>query len=590
MESFPIIRKKWSNEHVMTLVFLILLLYMLPEFIENPGLFLNFLIVLAVSLFIDAAINIIRFKRPVCAVSAGVTAGVLQVLTPGVPLYGKLLGALAAIIIGKHLWGGTGKNAINPAVTGLLVISFFFKIKFPIFSPSLLLVPGMLLSIPFVRYRPYASIGFAAGMLSVLFFKQELTLSAFSSYGIILWSCLVMTDPATVTLNPIVGIIGGFLAGFIPLQLFNNVISTALAVIIFNLISYVCDKMTALDAFIIPSRLRIKRLVEFMGEKDFTDKVYKQEFVQLKEMDTLSRDEIIKRITQNGIFGCGGSAFPAYRKINAVIQSKALEKHLIINGVECDPGLIHDKWLMKNYPEEILCGIELLKRCVEFKSVTLAVKGGRGISSLRNLKVYKVLDYYPAGAEKELIKRILGKNLAHNIITPIEGILVFNVQTVYSIYEAVIKNKKADSKFITVANLNKKTGIVIRTKLGVKVYDIIRDLYKQNGLVYCGGGAMESHEAAEEEIVDKQTNFIAITNYPDYKESPQCSGCGACILICPSGLRINKISELIENEDLKGTKRYSPEKCISCGSCSYVCPAGKKLSIQMRRAREFARN
>jgi UPF0716 family protein affecting phage T7 exclusion len=91
MNSYPLIKTKWSNERVMSIVFLAAVLYMLPGWVKDPGGILNFIAVLALSLVIDVAANFIRYKRPICAVSAAVTAAVLYVLSAGIPLWEQLL-------------------------------------------------------------------------------------------------------------------------------------------------------------------------------------------------------------------------------------------------------------------------------------------------------------------------------------------------------------------------------------------------------------------------------------------------------------------------------------------------------------------
>lgn len=371
MDTFPLIRTKWSNEHIMTAVFLVSVLYLLPQWIQTPQMILSFLAVLALGLFIDVTVNVIRYKRPVCAVSAAVTAAMLQVLAPDVPLWGKLSGISVALLAGKHVWGGTGKNILNPAVTGLIFISLFFPVKFPLFAVSLLLIPALVLSLPFISFRPFAAIGLIIGMTLVLFANGELTVSSFISYGVVFWGCLVMTGPVTVTSHPIVGIIGGLTAGFIPLYYSASMPVLALGVLAVNFISFVADRLS--DKSCLKVRLSLKKsgIIHFPQEKtifrDMTGVDIKQEGI----VPNLSKDEILQRIKDKEVFGFGGAAFPACEKIRVVIESDAAQKHFIINGIECDPGLIHDKWLLRKYPDEICQGIEILCKCVKFDSVHL---------------------------------------------------------------------------------------------------------------------------------------------------------------------------------------------------------------------------
>jgi Na+-translocating ferredoxin:NAD+ oxidoreductase RnfC subunit len=50
------------------------------------------------------------------------------------------------------------------------------------------------------------------------------------------------------------------------------------------------------------------------------------------------------------------------------MASNAAKKHLIINGVECDPGLVHDRWLIEHHMHEIEQGAEILKRLINIQA------------------------------------------------------------------------------------------------------------------------------------------------------------------------------------------------------------------------------
>lgn len=584
MNTFPLIRVKWSNEHVMAAVFGVLVLYMLPSWLQNLPGFLEFLAVLIFSLIIDTTANIIRFKRPVCAVSAAVTAAILYVLTPGVSLWGQLLGAAAALLVGKHIWGGTGKNPINPAMVGLLFISLFFKIKEPAFTATLMLLPALVLSVPFIKFRPFAAFGFMAGMVAALIYMQEFSFEAFIAYGIIFWGCLILTDPVTITVNPFIGAVGGVITGFFALRLSGSALVMATGVLVFNILSVAADRFGKSPNVRRPGYIRVKKIIPFQsGTIPFYD-LTKNKAEKIEDISLLDREEILRRIEVNEVFGFGGAAFPTIEKIRAVIESRESRKHLIINGVECDPGLIHDHWLMCSHMNEICTGIKILTKCVKFESVTLAVKESADISCAEGVKVYRVPDYYPAGAERFLIRQVLGKKLSRQVIPAKEGILVLNVQTLYAIYEAVCKNKKTDTRLITIADMKGKSGYVVKVRLGTNIQRVIDALVLKAGHAFLGGGAMQCRNAADDDVIDKTVNFMAIGDFPRYKESPLCSRCGFCKSNCPAGIMVDRIAELVDEGDLKGAKRYKPETCIQCGNCSRVCLAGRNLAARVKAA------
>ena len=159
----------------------------------------------------------------------------------------------------------------------------------------------------------------------------------------------------------------------------------------------------------------------------------------------------------------------SYNVCYTKLLREAVKKYLIINGVECDPGLIHDKWLLKNHLIEILEGIRFLNVCVDFTESILAVKTDAELQEHTKHQVFKVKNFYPVGAERLLIKEVLGKCIDESTIPAQKGILILNVQTIYSIYKAVYHDKCDLTKYLTFANLKQKTAHVIKVELGMHV-------------------------------------------------------------------------------------------------------------------------
>lgn len=587
MNAFPLLRTKWSNEHVMAALFAVLVIYHIPVWREQPSEIYVFLLLTAVGLLLDTVGNLLRYKNIRCSVSAAVTAAIISVLTTGVALWGRLLGVAAALIFGKHLWGGTGKNRINPAMTGMLVVFLVSNIRYPLLPESYLLIPGVLLSLPFLAVRPYAGIGYLVGAAAAMLQSGSFDLLRLIASGGIFLACIVITDPVTVSDDPFTGSIGGFLTGFTALYFLSYPIVMAAGILGMNVISYLMEK----DAGKVPeplhkTRLRLDGSVPYQNNKiqlqDLTG-----EMVPMTDQSKPTAEQILERVRQSDVFGMGGAGFNTYRKLTTVISSPAEEKYFIINAVECDPGLVHDRLLLMNYPEAVRTGAELLGRCVEFSSVILAVKDTKALTIPTGLKVCKVSHTYPIGAEKILISEVLKKQLDQNQIPAEQGILVLNVQTVLSVYEAVLCNKKADTRYITVANLKSQQAKAVKVRLGMKVQEVLEAVYPGAMNAYVGGGLMQAHLAEEGAVIDRGINFIASARLPKYKESPQCSGCGICSRNCPAGLSVKRIADLVDQGKAEAALSYHPELCISCGSCSYSCLAGRNLALRVKEAKSL---
>ncbi|KUO76082.1 MAG: hypothetical protein APF77_00455 [Clostridia bacterium BRH_c25] len=578
MNTYPLIRNRWSNEHLLAVLFFAVSLYQLPDWVGSTVSIMRYLLIIIAALTVDAAINYIRYKKPVCAVSSAVTAAVLYPVIKDLPGWAGLLGIVAALIVGKHIWGGTGKNIFNPAVTAMFILSIIFPFKLPLFEPSYLLLPALVLSLPFIAIRVFPGIGFMVGMLSVLFFSNNLDFSNIMAYGVIFWSCVVITDPATATDKPVAGLLLGFMAGFLPMYFKPSLLVLALALLLFNGVSFILGRYSGRMKGTFLTGIRIKAPIAAVKADMEAVDLTEEQFCTECNVGNMKSEDILKSIVRNDVFGMGGAGFPTISKLEAVIKSGANEKYLIINAMECDPGLLHDKWLIHNRQAEITKGIAVLSKVAAFKSIYCITKDIRSLSLPEPVKMYRMPDRYPYGAERVFLEKLLGINVPADSNPAQYGVLVLNVQTVLAVYEAVCRNKRADERFITVADLFMGTGKVVKVKLGDRVDDIVDKTVESKGITFVGGGIMQAHPAEDAEIVGKTTNFIAVGMLPKYKESTQCINCGLCRLCCPMGLDVNKIADLVDKGRLMEAQTYNARRCISCGICSYVCLAGRNLS------------
>lgn len=582
MNTYPLIRTKLSNEHLMTALFAVLSLYQLPDWVASAAAVPRYLLFVTAALLMDSLINYIRHRKAICAVSAAVTAAVLYPIAKGLPGWAAMLGLTAALVIGKHIWGGTGKNIFNPAVLGMLVLGIFFPVRLPLFEPAGLLIPALVLSFPFVYVRAFPGIGFMIGMLLALFLKGNLDYVAVVAYGVPFWGCLVVTDPATSMDRPYAGALAGLLAGFASLYFSSSVFTIAAVILLYNGASFVMDSMSRKNNRIYMSGLNIKPAVAAARRMELVDLSGKLSSVGCSPQ-SLSRENILERIRNNEVFGMGGGGFPLADKLDTVIRSGAKEKYIIINAMECDPGLFHDKWLMKNKAQEIAKGAIVLEKLAQFKAVYCVTKETESFTLTEPVVMYRLPDRYPYGAERILVEKLLGISIPENSNPAQYGVLVINLQTVLYACEAACCNEKTDTRYITVADLMEGTGLVAKVRLGDRISDVVERTVGNKGMSFAGGGIMQAHAASEDEVVGRSTNFIAVGMLPRYKESTQCINCGLCRMCCPMGLDVRKIAELVDKGKLLEAQACNSGSCLSCGTCSYVCLAGRNLSGRMAK-------
>ncbi len=303
-----------------------------------------------------------------------------------------------------------------------------------------------------------------------------------------------------------------------------------------------------------------------------------------KVVEDMSEAQIWGTLKQANIKGLSGSDFPTHQKLMTVKMAECQSKYFIINAVACDPGLVHDAWLLKNHKEEIEKGIEIVKRMIHFNEVIIAQQD-------------KVPNRYPMGEERILIKQLLGVELKKDEIPAEKGYLVINVQTVYAIYKAFYLNEEQTNRYITVANINSGMARVAKVKMGQKIEETIKELSQSKELhlekflssqeeIYAGMGIMDAEAIKENQTTSAAIGFIGVGKAFEFNNEAKCKGCGACSRHCPKGVKLHKLLKAIEKGDTSKFEVYRLNECIECGTCSYYCKVGKNIMEILMKAKE----
>ncbi len=303
-----------------------------------------------------------------------------------------------------------------------------------------------------------------------------------------------------------------------------------------------------------------------------------------------SAEQLITAVEQAGLTGLSGNGFSTAEKLRTLQDANAAKRYLIINAVECDPGLIHDEWLLENHYEEVKKGIEVLENNFSFERTFLASRLIGGYIDGK-IELVKVPNRYPMGQEKVLIHSMLGADFAKDDIPAEHGILVINLQTVFVIGRIADGTYQASSRYLTAANLDTAEAMVIEATVGMdaaeiaeKVFpDIETGIQKAGKKVFVGGGSMSAHPLAEGEQITAATNWLAYGRQADYSQAVDCKGCGGCTGKCPAGVDVKNIIRLTEKGQKDGFEKFHPELCIGCGACTYVCAAGKNVQEVIAR-------
>jgi electron transport complex protein RnfC len=318
-----------------------------------------------------------------------------------------------------------------------------------------------------------------------------------------------------------------------------------------------------------------------------------------------SVEQICTAIRQGGLVGMGGAGFPTRVKVEP--NPKQPKETLIINGCECEPYITCDYRIMLEWTNQIIAGVELVRKATGCSKVFIAVEDNkpRAIEvvseTLRNsgndgIEVVPVKTKYPQGGERQLIKAVLDRYVPTGGIPPMIGVVVLNVATVAAIAEAVVCNWPLTHRVITV------TGEAIARPgnyympIGLPVSDIIDfcgGVTQRSAKVVIGGPMMGIAIADLSTPTSKTTGVITILTAEqigkakfERRQTP-CIRCGRCIDVCPERLNPTKIAHAVKNNLLDVAADYFISACIECGCCSYVCPAKIDLTGHVKTGKIY---
>lgn len=293
-------------------------------------------------------------------------------------------------------------------------------------------------------------------------------------------------------------------------------------------------------------------------------------------------DRLLELLESNHLTGMSGNGFPIKTKLEALIQCQS-KKYFLINGVECEPGLIHDEWIHGNYWDEVSKGIQFICKLIPFERCVLAHKVLRADKKKkRNATGFEecvVPAKYPMGEEHLLIQQVFGKTLPKDEYPVNEGILVMNVQTVYQIY-CLLTNQYNNGRYITLVDLDSGDARVEYVKRGESIKEKLKNCFSTGkGIEYfAGSGIMSAHVVEKDECFSDEISFAAIGNLVTISNEAACKKCGRCNHKCPRGVDVKNIVQRREKDIRADISDLGIENCIGCGSCTFFCGAGKDIT------------
>lgn len=308
-----------------------------------------------------------------------------------------------------------------------------------------------------------------------------------------------------------------------------------------------------------------------------------------EDPEALSTKEILGKIREAGLVGLGGATFPTHVKL-APPEGKRIDT-IILNGCECEPYITSDHRVMLEYGEKVLSGLNILRKVLSPRNIYIAIEDNKAdaIDHLEKLivsmgfnedfKIIPLKSRYPMGAEKTLLKILLGREVAIGGLPLDVGVVVHNVSTAKAIHDVVFEGRPLLERVVTVTGAVKHPKNLL-VRLGTPLSSLIDHcggIAGKAGEIILGGPMMGVSLPNLDFPVIKGTGCVLVKAGRPIREMA-CINCGTCLDACPMRLMpamLAKYARAGRYNDCKD--KFYIDDCFECGACAYTCPANIPL-------------
>ena len=355
--------------------------------------------------------------------------------------------------------------------------------------------------------------------------------------------------------------------------------------------SPVSGQVIDIKEMILPNKKMARTVVI---KNDFKNEEIETEKREISELENYKKEEILEIIKNSGIVGEGGAQFPTYVKYD--IKNKKV-KTFIINGAECEPYLTSDYSVMKNFANDLIKGIKIVKYLINPKNIVIGIEDENFelkqilkkaiLEEKMKIKIKILPTSYPQGSELQLIAKITGKKIKKGELPINKGVVVSNVSTIKSIYDAFTNGIPLVERIVTVSgeSLSKIGNYII--KIGTPLEHIIKTLEPNENSKIIFGGPMMGQEIFDNSTATiKGTSGILFLKNEGEIERNNCISCGYCVEVCPMNLMPLEFAEFYEKNEYKMMAKANIMSCIECGACEYACPSRVPLIESIKNGKE----
>jgi formate dehydrogenase iron-sulfur subunit len=331
-------------------------------------------------------------------------------------------------------------------------------------------------------------------------------------------------------------------------------------------------------------------------------------FAGLQRALQLAPGEIVKEVTDSGLRGRGGAAFPAGIKWRTVLEAPAAQKYIVCNADEGDSGTFADRLLMEADPFQLIEGMVIAGLAVGASSgyIYLRSEYPRALSTLNaaielarqhgylgdnicgsgksfHLQVRLGAGAYICGEETALLESLEGRRgmvRAKPPLPAIQGLfgqptVVNNVLTVAAVTTVMAKGAAFYRDFGTgrsrgtlVVQLagNIRRGGLVEIPYGVTLREVVEEF---------GGGTYSGRPIRAIQVGGPLGAYLAAPEWETPLDYEAFAGMGA--MLGHGGVVV-----FDDTVDMRAQARFAMEFCSeeSCGKCT-PCRIGSVRGVEV---------
>ena len=331
------------------------------------------------------------------------------------------------------------------------------------------------------------------------------------------------------------------------------------------------------------------------------DHQYQEVEYQEARLEDLTKEEILNRIKEGGVVGMGGAGFPTHVKLAPKDPSKI--EYILVNGAECEPYITSDYRRMIEEPEKVVKGLQVILTlfdsakgyiCIEDNKPDCIAKMKELVKDIDRIEVKEVMTKYPQGGERTLIYAATGREINSSMLPADVGCVVDNVETVISVYKAVILGRPVNNRVVTMSGDGIKEPKNLLVLSGTDMSELVDAAggLKAKIAKAISGGPMMGFALYDLHVpCTKTTSAFLFLEHDAVSEAQEiqtaCINCGRCVSVCPGHVLPARLAKLAERGDMAGFEAMDGMECCECGCCSYICPAKRPLTQSIKSMRKM---